>query len=179
MIPLALTVVAVQNAQGIAILQNMGYRPPFNAVTVMSGVGSILLAPFGSVSACLAGPMTGIVTNPSVGPKESRYAAAIVTGILWMAFGLFAPMATAISQILPSSLVGLLAGLALLPVLSSCFAAAFGEKFRVGALFTFLITISGMKLLNIGAPFWGLVGGIVISSLLERQDFRDRMPSNS
>lgn len=173
-IPLALTVIAVQNAQGIAILQNMGYRPPLDAVTITSGVGSILVAPFGSQSVCLAGPMTGIVTNPSVGPKESRYAAALVTGILWMVFGLLSPMATALSQILPASLVNLLAGLALLEVLGSCFAAAFSEKFRLGALFTFLITISGMRLLNIGAPFWGLVGGTFVSALLERQDFKNR-----
>ena len=172
-IPLALTVIAVQNAQGIAILQNMGYRPPVGAVTIASGVGSILVAPFGSQSVCLAGPMTGIVTNPSIGPKDSRYAAAVVTGILWMVFGLFSPMATALSQILPASLVNLLAGLALLEVLGSCFAAAFGEKFRLGALFTFLITISGMRLLNIGAPFWGLVGGTFVSALLERQDFKN------
>ena len=173
-IPLALTVIAVQNAQGIAILQNMGYRPPVGAVTIASGVGSILVAPFGSQSVCLAGPMTGIVTNPSVGPKECRYAAALVTGILWMAFGLFSPIATALSQILPASLVNLLAGLALLEVLGSCFAAAFGEKFRLGALFTFLITISGIRLLNIGAPFWGLVGGTLVSVLLERRDFKNR-----
>jgi benzoate membrane transport protein len=173
-IPLALTVVAVQNAQGIAILQNLDYRPPFNAITITSGVGSIIVAPFGSQSVCLAGPMTGIVTNPSVGPKDRRYAAAIVTGFLWMMFGLFSPMATAMSQILPASLINLLAGLALLDVLGSCFAAAFGEKFRLGALFTFLITISGVRLFNIGAPFWGLVAGTIISLLLERQDFRNR-----
>lgn len=177
-IPLALTVIAVQNTQGFAILQNMGYRPPLDAVTITSGVGSILVAPFGSQSVCLAGPMTGIVTNPSVGPKESRYAAALVTGILWMVFGLFSPMATALSQILPASLVNLLAGLALLEVLGSCFAAAFGEKFRLGALFTFLITISGIRLLNIGAPFWGLVGGMFVSALLERQDFNNRGGGN-
>jgi benzoate membrane transport protein len=178
-IPLALTVVAVQNAQGMAILQNMGYQPPCNAVTVMSGIGSIIVAPFGSQSACLAGPMTGIVTNPRVGPKEGRYAAGIVTGLLWMIFGLFSPMATAISQILPSSLVALLAGLALLEVLGRCFASAFGGNFRLGALSTFLITISSVRLLNIGAPFWGLVGGTLVSLLLERQDFRDRTPSTS
>lgn len=173
-IPLALTVVAVQNAQGIAILQNLEYRPPFNAITMTCGIGSIIVAPFGSQSVCLAGPMTGIVTNPSVGPKDKRYAAAIVTAFLWMAFGLFSPMATAMSRILPPSLINLLAGLALLDVLGSCFASAFGEKFRLGALFTFIVTVSGMRLLNIGAPFWGLVAGSVASLLLERQDFADR-----
>ena len=173
-IPLAVTVVAVQNAQGIAILQNFDYQPPFNAITITSGVGSIIVAPFGSQSVCLAGPMTGIVTNPSIGPKDTRYGAAVVTGLLWMLFGLFSPMATALSQILPASLINLLAGLALLDVLGNCFAAAFGEKFRLGALFTFLITISGLRLLNIGAPFWGLIAGCVISFLLERQDFSTR-----
>jgi benzoate membrane transport protein len=176
-IPLALTVVAVQNAQGIAILQSLGYRPPTNAITITSGVGSIIVAPFGSQSVCLAGPMTGIVTNPSVGPKDRRYAAAIVTGFLWMVFGLFSPMATAMSQVLPASLINLLAGLALLDVLGSCFASAFADDFRLGALFTFLITISGVRLFNIGAPFWGLIGGTLISLLLERQDFRNRRES--
>jgi benzoate membrane transport protein len=173
-LPLALTVVAVQNVQGVAILQSMGYRPPVNAITIMSGAGSILVASFGSQSVCLAGPMTGIVTNPSVGPKDQRYAAAIVTGLLWMIFGLFSPMATAMSQILPPSLINLLAGLALLEVLAGSFASAFGDKFRFGALFTFLITISELQLLNIGAPFWGLVGGALISRLLEQDDFTNR-----
>ncbi len=171
-IPLALTVVAIQNAQGMAILRNMGYEPPFNAITVTSGIGSILVAPFGSQSVCLAGPMTGIVTSPSIGPMDNRYAAAIVTGLLWMLFGLFSPMATAMSRILPGSLVDLLAGLALLQVLGSSFAAAFGTNFRLGAVFTFLITISGVQLFNIGAPFWGLVCGCVASLLLERRDFQ-------
>jgi benzoate membrane transport protein len=174
-IPLALTVIAVQNAQGLGILRNMGYQAPFNAVTIMCGIGSVIVAPFGSQSVCLAGPMTGIVTNPRVGPREGRFAAAIVTGFLWMLFGLLSPMATAISQILPPSLIGLLAGLALLEVLARCFAAAFGENFRLGALFTFIITISNVRLLNIGAPFWGLVGGIVASLLLEQQDFKQRL----
>lgn len=172
-IPLALTVIAVQNAQGIGILHNMGYQPPVNTITITSGIGSLLVAPFGSQSASIAGPMTGIVTNPMVGKKEGRYAAAIVTAVLWMAFGLCAPMATAISQLLPSSLVSLLAGLALLEVLWRCFHVAFGEKFRLGALFTFIITLSGLRLFNIGAPFWGLVGGAMISLLLETSDFRE------
>jgi benzoate membrane transport protein len=173
-VPLALTVVAIQNAQGIAILRNMGYEAPFNAVTMMSGVGSLIVAPFGSQSVCLAGPMTGIVTNPAIGAMNRRYAAAVVTGVLWMLFGLFSPVATAMSRILPGPLIDLLAGLALLEVLASCFAAAFGNAFRFGAILTFLITISGVRLLNVGAPFWGLIGGTAVSLLLDRADFISR-----
>lgn len=175
-LPLALTVIAVQNAQGIAILTNMRYQPPVNAVTLTSGFGSIIVGLFGSQSVCLAGPMTAIVTSPQIGERSGRYAAAIVTGLLWMLFGLFAPMATAISQVLPPSLIGLLAGLALLEVLARSFAAAFGDRFRIGAMFTFIITLSGITLFNIGAPFWGLIGGATISLLLEREDFRATGP---
>jgi benzoate membrane transport protein len=82
-------------------------------------------------------------------------------------------MATAISQILPAALIKLLAGLALLEVLTRCFNAAFTGKFRLGALFTFIITASGIEIFKIGAPFWGLIGGASISLLLEREDFRD------
>jgi benzoate membrane transport protein len=170
-LPLALTVIAVQNAQGIAILTNMQYQPPVNAVNQMSGLGSIIVGIFGSQSVCLAGPMTGIVSSPKVGVKDGRYAAAVVTGLLWMLFGLFAPVATAITQILPAALIKLLAGLALLEVLTRCFSAAFNDKFRLGALFTFIITLSGIELFKIGAPFWGLIGGASISLLLEREDF--------
>jgi benzoate membrane transport protein len=176
-VPLIVTVVAIQNAQGMTILRAMGYEPPFNAVTIVSGVGSVIVAPFGSQSVCLAGPMTGIVTNPSVGAISQRYSAAIVTGILWMLFGLFSPVATALSRILPGPLIDLLAGLALLEVLASCFAAAFGGTFRFGAILTFLITISGVRLLNVGAPFWGLMGGAVFSLLLDRADFTSRTES--
>lgn len=42
----------------------------------------------------------------------------------------------------------------------------------MGALFSFLITVSGFSLFNVGAPFWGLVGGTLISLLLERSDFK-------
>ncbi|MBI2953225.1 MAG: benzoate/H(+) symporter BenE family transporter [Chloroflexi bacterium] len=172
-IPLALTVIAIQNAQGIGILLNSAYRPPVNSVTTISGLGSIVMGFLGCQSTCLAGPMTGIVANPNVGPKDGRYVAAIVTGVLWMVFGLFSPVATAVSQILPASLINLLAGLALISVLVACFNAAFAGKFRLGALFSFMITVSGLTIFNIGAPFWGLVGGVAISLFLEPGDFAE------
>jgi len=174
-VPLAVTVIAIQNAQGIGILTNEGYKPPINAITIASGIGSLFMGIFGSQSACIAGPMTGIIASPTTGKHEGRYAAAVVTGVLWILFGLFAPVATGVSEILPSALINLLAGLALVGVLVSCFSAAFSGKFKMGALFTFMITTSGITLLNIGAPFWGLVGGTLISALLEPEDFREML----
>ena len=59
----------------------------------------------------------------------------------------------------------------MLKVLQIAFASAFQGRFGLGALITFLVTVSGISVLNIGAPFWGLVFGYAASRLLEPDDF--------
>ena len=44
----------------------------------------------------------------------------------------------------------------------------------LGALVTFIVTVADLTIANIGAAFWGLVAGIVVSLLLERPDFTAR-----
>jgi len=48
---------------------------------------------------------------------------------------------------------------------------SFGGCFTLGALVTFLVTVADIALLNVGAAFWGLVAGYLVSLLLERHDF--------
>jgi benzoate membrane transport protein len=55
--------------------------------------------------------------------------------------------------------------------LQAAFAASFKDRFTLGALVAFLVTVADLGLLNIGAAFWGLLAGFVISWLLERSDF--------
>jgi len=43
---------------------------------------------------------------------------------------------------------------------------AMAEKGRLPALFTFLVTASGLSLGGIGAAFWGLCAGLVVYGLL-------------
>ena len=59
-VPLAITVLAVQNAQGIAILASAGHKAPTNAITVACGVGAIVTGLFGAVSTCLTGPVNAV-----------------------------------------------------------------------------------------------------------------------
>jgi benzoate membrane transport protein len=54
-LPLAITVLAAQNAQGFAILEAVGNKPPVNAITTVCGLASLITAPFGAVSTCLDG----------------------------------------------------------------------------------------------------------------------------
>lgn len=170
-VPLALTVIAVQNAQGYAVLKGMGYEPPINAFTLATGLGSLANAVLGSHSACVTGPMNAILSSPTAGPKEGRYAGGVVAGVLFLPFAALAPVAATVTQLFPAALIHVLGGLALVPTLAASFGQAFAGAFRLGALFAFMITLSGFTLLQIGAPFWGLVGGVLVSLALERHDF--------
>src|SRR5690625_450783 len=171
-IPLLITVIAIQNAQGIAILENIGYQPPVESLTTWSGIASIINSFFGGHPASVAGPMTGIVADESSGQVGYRYKSAIVMGALFIIFGLFANAVIQVVHEIPISLIQLLAGLALLNVLKSSLVGTFSSHFQMGALFSFMITLSDFTLLNIGSPFWGLVFGLLFAYIFEREDFR-------
>jgi len=62
-------------------------------------------------------------------------------------------------------------------VLQTAFITAFARQFSLGALVAFLVTVADVPLLNVGAAFWGLVSGIIVSLLLERADFTSQPAS--
>ena len=86
----------------------------------------------------------------------------------------FAPFFTGLMLAAPKAFIAALAGLAMLRVLQTAFTVSFRDRFALGALVTFLVTVADIPILNIGAPFWGLVFGYGASRLLERSDFPAR-----
>ena len=171
-VPLAITVLVVQNGQGITVLRAAGHSPPVNAVAAACGAGSIVTAFVGTVSTCLTGPVNAIIS--SSGDKRRHYTAGIFVGMLALAFGLFAPFFTHLMLATPKAFIAALAGLAMLRVLQTAFTVSFRDRFALGALVTFLVTVADVPIFNIGAPFWGLVFGYGASRLLERGDFPAR-----
>jgi benzoate membrane transport protein len=169
-VPLAITVLAVQNGQGFAVLNAAGHRPPINAITVACGAGSIMAALVGTVSTCLTGPVNAIIS--SSGEKSRHYTAGLLVAVLALAFGLLAPFFTHLMLATPMAFIAALAGLAMLRVLQTAFSISFRDRFTLGALVTFVVTVADVAIFNIGAPFWGLVFGFAASWLLERGDFR-------
>ena len=166
-VPLAITVLAVQNAQGIAILAANGHTAPVNAITTACGVGSIATGLFGAVSTCLTGPVNAVLS--STGEKPRQYTAALFFCVLAIAFGALAPFFTRVLLATPPAFIATLAGIAMLKVLQTAFTASFGGKFSFGALVCFLVTVADVAIFRIGAPFWGLVFGLAASWLLERR----------
>ena len=168
-VPLAITVLVVQNAQGFAILQAAGHKPPANAVTIACGIGGVLSAAVGAVGTCLTGPTNGIVT--SSGERHRHYAAALSTGGLAIVFGLFSPTFTHLMLSTPKEFIMMLGGLAMLRVLQGAFVSSFKGPYAFGALASLLVTIADIPLFGIGAAFWGLVAGAIVSRILEREHY--------
>ncbi len=169
-VPLAITVLVVQNGQGISVLRAAGHAPPVNAITAACGAGSIVTAFVGTVSTCLTGPVNAIIS--SSGEKHRHYTAGIFVGLLAVAFGLFSPFFTDLMLATPKAFIAALAGLAMLRVLQTAFTVSFRDRFALGALVAFLVTVADVPIFNVGAPFWGLALGYGVSRLLERGDFR-------
>ncbi len=167
-IPLIITVIFIQNGQGLALLESRGYKPPINHITYVCGFGSFFTSYFGAVSTCLTGPVTGIIIND---PKTKNHSiSAIIFSILCILFGLYSPTVLEILDKLPNEFIITLGGLALLTVLKQSFVESFKSDRSMGALITFLVTLSGFSIFNIGAPFWGLISGFFITKLIENKN---------
>ena len=170
-VPLAITVLVVQNGQGIAVLTAAGHAPPVDSIAIACGATSVVAASIGAVPTCLTGPVNAIIS--SGGERRWQFTAGVLVGVLAVGFGLFAPLVTRLMLSAPPAFIATLAGLAMLRVLQIAFAVAFQGRFAMGALVTFLVTVAGIPVFNIGAPFWALIAGMCVSLLAEREDWRE------
>jgi len=168
-VPLAITVLVVQNGQGVAVLKTAGHAPPVNTIAVVSGLGAAISAVFGAVSTCLTGPTNALLT--SSGDLNRQYTAAITFGIFGVIFGLMAPTFTGLMLAAPEEYIMVLGGLAMLRVLQGAFIASFSGRFSLGALISLMVSVADIGLFNIGAAFWSLLAGFVVSWLMEKRDF--------
>jgi benzoate membrane transport protein len=128
---------------------------------------------FGGHNANIAGPMTAICSSEEAGnDKEKRYTASVVNGILFGLFGVIASISLAFVSGLPGALISIVSGLAMINVLYGAYHIGFGtNKFKLGAFFALAIALSGVTIFKISAPFWALVGGVIVSYIAERHDF--------
>lgn len=168
-IPLALLVIGAENAQASGVLLAEDYRPPVNVMTIVSGIGGIIAGLFGGHNANIAGPMTAICSSEQAGEeKQGRYAATVVNGVWFAAFGLVAGIAVPLIMALPRGLIGTVAGLAMISVLLTAFQTAFSKSagHQTAALVTLAVAMSNVNIIGISAPFWSLLAGVAVSMLL-------------
>jgi benzoate membrane transport protein len=167
-LPLAMLILSNDVAPGIGALESSDFDPPIQKIVSFSGVFSIIASFFGGQSANIAGMMTAICTSSDAGIKSKRYMASVVSGIITLFFGIFAWKIVPFIQSLPHAFVSMLAGFALIGVLLSSLQLGFsGNKYRLSALFAFLIALSNVSFFHISAPVWGLVIGAIIAKTVE------------
>jgi benzoate membrane transport protein len=170
-LPLFVVTMASQNLPGVAAIQAAGYVDrrseggdagiPISKVITLTGVVTLLLAPFGAFALNLSAITAAICMGPEAHANPARrYIAAASCGAIYVVIGLFGAAITGVLTAFPRELVAAIAGLALLGTIGSALAAALkDDSYREAALITFLVTLSGVVIAGVGSAFWGVAAG--------------------
>ncbi|OEC01420.1 benzoate transporter [Lysinibacillus sphaericus] len=170
-LPLFIITLTGQYMPGMLVLRNDGFKTSANPILIVTGLGSLLTAPFGSHAFNIAAITAAICTGKDAHEDSTkRYIAGIVCGIFYIIVGIFGVTLAALFLILPATFIATLAGLALLGTIGSSLANALtNPNGREIALITFLATAANVTLLGVGGAFWGLVAGLGAHLLINVQ----------
>jgi benzoate membrane transport protein len=166
-LPLFIVTMASQNIPGIAVMKVNGYGTKPGQLFAVTGLFSLLSAPFGGHAVNLAAITAAMCAGPDAHPDPARrYWAVLVCGICYLIIGPLAGAVTASVALAPPILIQAVAGLALVGAFSGSAMAAFqAPDTREAAAITFLVTASGVSFGGISGAFWGLLAGGLMLAL--------------
>ncbi|VEB98050.1 Inner membrane protein ydcO [Cedecea lapagei] len=169
-IPFFLVTMASQNAPGVATLAASGYKVPVSPLIVVTALITLLLAPFGVFSVCIAAITAAICQSAEAHPeKDKRWLAAAAAGVFYLIAGVFGGSISMLLTALPLAWIHTLAGLALLGAIAGSLHQALNhERDRDAAIVTFLVTASGANLLGVSSAFWGMIAGGICYTAFSR-----------
>lgn len=162
-LPLFVVTMASQNLPGVAVLRASGYGDvPVSKVVALTGLATVLLAPFGVFALNLAAITAALCMGADAHPDPARrWQAAACAGGFYLAIACFAAPIAQLFTALPRAVIVVVAGLALLPTIARGLQVAMQEESeREPALVAFLVTLSGVSVAGIGSAFWGVVIGL-------------------
>lgn len=166
-VPLFIVTMASQNLPGFAVLRSAGYEPPVRSALLVTGIASLVTAPFGAHTSNMAAITAAICTGPDTHPDPAkRWTASLFYGFFYLLLALFGAALIALMLAMPKAFIATVAGLALLGPLTGALAAAMKEPAgHVPAVVTFVVTASGLAVAGIGSAFWGLAAGLAVLGL--------------
>lgn len=175
-IPLWIVTMAAQNVPGAAVLASFGYRAPWRASLTVTGVATVLGAPFGGHALNLAAISAALSAGPDGGADTTRrWLAARTAGVTYLVLALLAASLTAVVLGAPGDLLVAAAGLALLGTFGSSLSAAVASPVgREAAVVTFVVAVSGITPAGVGAAFWALLAGLAVHGALLLTRRRER-----
>jgi benzoate membrane transport protein len=162
-LPLFIVTMASQNLPGVAAIKAAGYELPLSKIITMTGLATLVLAPFGAFALNLSAITAAICMGKEAHPDPAkRYTAAVSCGAIYIVIGLLGGAFIGVLMSFPKELIAAIAGLALLSTIGSGLAVAVhDESHREAAIITFLVTLSGVVIAGVGSAFWGVVAGAV------------------
>ncbi|MCX7277049.1 MAG: benzoate/H(+) symporter BenE family transporter [Burkholderiales bacterium] len=160
-LPLFVVTMASQNLPGVAAIRAAGYPMPISKLISITGLATLVLAPFGGYALCLSSITAAMCMGPEAhADKAKRYTAAVSCGLIYVLIGIFGAAITGLLTAFPRELIAAIAGLALLGTIGNALSAALQDvQHREAATITFLVTLSGVVIAGIGSAFWGVVAG--------------------
>ena len=167
-LPLFLITLTGQYMPGMLVLRNDGFKTSASPILAVTGLGSLLMAPFGSHAFNVAAITAAICTGKEASEDPSkRWIAGIATGVFYIFVGIFGVTLAAVFMVFPATFITTLAGLALLGTIAASLASAMADvKSREASLITFLASAANIAMLGIGGAFWGLLIGLAAYALL-------------
>ena len=168
-LPLFIVTMASQNIPGVAVLKSFGYTTPWTASMLVTGVGTMLSAPFGGHAMNLAALSAALAAGDEAGgDKGRRWIAAFTSGLAYVVLALFSAALVTVVSAAPPGLLEAVAGLALIGTLAASVSSALAvAEERIAASVTFLVAASGLSFAGIGAAFWALAAGLLVRWILK------------
>ncbi|MCG7220829.1 benzoate/H(+) symporter BenE family transporter [Acinetobacter sp. AG3] len=162
-LPLFLITLTGQYMPGLLVLKNDGFHTNAKPILIVTGLGSFLMAPFGSHAFNLAAITAAICTGKESHEDPSkRWISGIAAGVFYILVGIFGVTLAAVFAAFPVAFISTLAGLALLGTIAGSLANAMSDiDGREASLITFLATTANISLFGVGGAFWGLVLGLI------------------
>lgn len=167
-LPLFLITLTGQYMPGMLVLRNDGFSTSANPIVTITGLGSLLMAPFGSHAFNIAAITAAICTGKEASEDPSkRWIAGVAAGVFYILVGIFGVTLAAVFMVFPATFITTLAGLALLGTIGGSLTSAMANvKSREASLITFLASAADITLFGIGGAFWGLLIGLVAYAVL-------------
>jgi len=165
-LPLFVVTMASQNLPGVAAQRASGFDTPVSPVITVTGLATLVLAPFGAYALNLAAITAAICMGREAHEDpQQRWLASAAAGVFYIVVGLMGGAVVGLIAAFPKELVLAVAGLALLGTIGSGLAAAMkDEGQREAALVAFVVTASGLSLWGVGSAFWAVVAaGLVLA----------------
>jgi benzoate membrane transport protein len=171
-LPMVVLALGLGNVQGLGFLVGQGYKVPIDRISVTVGALSVVNVLFGGHASQVARTGVAILGSPDAGPIGARYWGNMIAASLTLLIAFAAGLVVVLLELLPSSYIFALAGLAIYSSLQGAFEQAFSTTLRFGALTAFAVAATPFAVFGITSAFWAVIIGVGASLIAERDQLK-------